>query len=291
MSSTTSTGATEGWTKLFKSKDAANNYKLAEQLTGLFAGPLIDQSGIVSEKAPIVLDNACGTGIISSTLNGRLNEQARQNCKLTCGDFSEAMLEYTRQRAVDEGWPNTEVKVIDAQDTHLPSDYYTHVFAAFAFPSLPDYQAALKECYRVLQPGGTLASTTWAGGLWLFVLESTIKSLSSDLPFPSAEEYHEIFNKGWNLEHIVQSRFEDAGFTDVKANVVTAQVSVPVAQLVQLNKSALPVILGKIWTEEQRKEYEGRIPEAMRVLLEARYGVEGAVPLEPAAVVAIGRKL
>jgi SAM-dependent methyltransferase len=131
---TMSPPATQEWANLFKSKDFARSYRLAEQLTGLFADPLIDQSRITScqpGNPPIVLDNACGTGIISSVLNGRLSDHVRQNWKLTCGDFSEGMVEYTKQRAIDEGWRNAEVKVVDAQETNLSSDHYTHVLASF----------------------------------------------------------------------------------------------------------------------------------------------------------------
>ncbi|KAL4871809.1 hypothetical protein BDV12DRAFT_193958 [Aspergillus spectabilis] len=273
--------STQEWANLFKSKDFARSYKRAEQLTGVFADPLIDQSRITSyqpETPPIVLDNACGTGIISSVLNHRLSDQVRQDWKLTCGDFSEGMVEYTKQRAIDEGWRNVEVKVVDAQETNLPTDYYTHVFASF-------------ECLRVLQPGGTLAITTWKEIPWISILESSIKSLSPDLPFPDATEYHEIFNKGWGSEIVVHSRFEKAGFTDVRVTVVPAQVSLPIALLVELNKSILPALLGRFWTEEQRGEYEVRIPGAMQELLEEKYGVDEVVLLEPVAVIATGRKL
>jgi hypothetical protein len=30
-----------------------------------------------------------------------------------------------------EGWNNAEAKIVNAQDTGLPSDHYTHVYTAF----------------------------------------------------------------------------------------------------------------------------------------------------------------
>ncbi|KAL5336229.1 S-adenosyl-L-methionine-dependent methyltransferase [Aspergillus crustosus] len=294
MSSITPPTATQGWTNLFMSKDFASTYKLAEQLTGAFGGPLIDQSGIALDQLkepPTVFDNACGTGIISSCLNSKLSDQIRQKWKLTCGDFSEGMVGYTKQRAIDEGWRNAEVKLVDAQDTQLPNDHFTHIFASFAFASFPDSKTAMKECFRILQPEGTLAATTWKEVPWITMLETTIKSLSPDLSFPNPTEYHDIFNKGWNNESIVQARLEEVGFKDVKTTTVTAQILLPIAVLVQLTSSVLPALLGRFWTDEQREEYEGRIPATMRELLEEMYGVDGSVPLEPVGIVVRGRKL
>jgi ubiquinone/menaquinone biosynthesis C-methylase UbiE len=74
------------------------------------------------------------------------------------------MVEYTKQRMQAEGWNNAEAKIVNAQDTGLPSDHYTHVYTAFAFNMFPDYKAALKECFRVLQAGGTLSTSTWKTG-------------------------------------------------------------------------------------------------------------------------------
>lgn len=122
---------------MFNDDKFVKNYKTGEKVTGQFAQSLIDQSGMVMdananpEKPLVVLDNACGTGVVSSLLHQQLNEKVQENWHLTCGDISEAMLEYTRGRLQREGWQNTEVKIVDAQETGLPSAHYTHVITAF----------------------------------------------------------------------------------------------------------------------------------------------------------------
>lgn len=127
----------QGWATLFKDDKFVDNYKTGEKVTGQFAQTLIDQSGLIAdananpEKSLVVLDNACGTGIVSGLLHHQLNDKAKRNWKLTCGDISEGMLEYTRRRVRREGWENTETKIVDAQDTGLPNAHYTHVFTAF----------------------------------------------------------------------------------------------------------------------------------------------------------------
>lgn len=122
---------------MFNDDKFVRNYKTGEKVTGQFAQSLIEQSGLVMdananpEKPLVVFDCACGTGVISSLLHQQLNEKVKENWQLTCGDISEAMLKHTRGRLQSEDWQNTEVKVVDAQETGLPSAHYTHVITAF----------------------------------------------------------------------------------------------------------------------------------------------------------------
>ncbi|KAL3470625.1 S-adenosyl-L-methionine-dependent methyltransferase [Aspergillus californicus] len=283
--------AVKDLTCMYKSKTFVSRYQLAEKVTGLFAKPLIDQSGIASYQKPLVVfDDACGTGVVTSVLNRTLSAETRQGWKLTCGDFSESMVEYTKQRAIDEGWPNAEAKVVNGIDTNLPSAHYTHIFAAFAIPLFPDVGAAMKECIRILQDGGTLASATWKNVPWIDITGSTVKTISLDLPFPDVDEFLGKLTKGWNTETQVHSVFEQAGFTDIQVSAVTDHISLPISEVVELNLTMIPVILGQWWTKGQREKYEERIPDAMQRYLEGKYGVGGLVPLEPTAIITTARK-
>ncbi|KAL6239278.1 hypothetical protein BDW75DRAFT_154963 [Aspergillus navahoensis] len=276
---------------VFKNKDFAARYKLAEQLTGLYALPLISQSGIPSyANRPIVFDNACGTGIIGSVLHHTLSDQVRKNWELTCGDFSQAMVEYTQQRAVDEGWFNTTTKIVNAQEMDLPEEYFTHVYTAFAFSLIPDTTAALKECLRILKPGGTFAASVWKDVPQISITLSSLSPLQSYLPLPSASEYIPQLLKGWDSETHVQSQLESAGFADVKVTAVTVKTAIPIAEFVELTKSMVPAFWEKYWTKEQREEHERQIPEVMTQWLEKEYGVGGLVPLEPTALVITARR-
>ncbi|RDW90795.1 gliotoxin thiomethyltransferase [Aspergillus mulundensis] len=265
-------------TSLFKNKGFSARYKLAEQLTGLYARPLISQSDIASyPNRPVVFDNACGTGIIGSVLHDTLGERVRQSWELTCGDFSQEMVNYTQQRAVDEGWLNATTKVVNAQEMDLPSQHFTHVYTAF-------------ECLRILKPGGIFAATVWKDVPQISMTLSSISPLQPDLPLPTASEFIPQLLKGWDSETTVQSELEAAGFTDIKITPVTAKVAMPIAEFVELSKSMVPAFLGRFWTKEQREEHEGRVPEVMTKWLENEFGVGGSVPLEPTALVVTAQK-
>lgn len=127
----------QDWEQLFKDDKFVSNYKTGERLTGQFVQALISQSGLVADstinpdKPLLVFDNACGTGVVSSILDQQLHDTAKSNWKVTCGDISEGMLEYTRCRMERENWQNAEVKTLDAQALQLPSAHFTHVITAF----------------------------------------------------------------------------------------------------------------------------------------------------------------
>lgn len=118
---------------VYTQKGIVPRYIVAEKITGLFAQPLIDQSGIATsfQKPLVVLDNACGTGIVSSFLNQKIHYKTRKRWKLVCSDLTQEILDYTRQRIRDEAWMNAKAKLVDAQDTGLPNEYFTHVFVGF----------------------------------------------------------------------------------------------------------------------------------------------------------------
>lgn len=136
---------TPDWNILFNDDKFIKAYSLGEKVTGQFAQLLVNQSGVVADSKShqdrplVVLDNACGTGVISSVLHHDLDEQVKARWKLTCGDFSDGMLEYTRRRIDSEKWLNAEVKSIDAQDTKLPSEHFSHVYTAFGMYILHRY--------------------------------------------------------------------------------------------------------------------------------------------------------
>ncbi|KAL3447537.1 S-adenosyl-L-methionine-dependent methyltransferase [Aspergillus insuetus] len=278
-------------TGIFKTASFVKTYKLAEKLTGPVAEALIDYTGIISYPSPpVILDNACGLGIVSSILNRKVNEQVRQRWELTAGDFSEAMVEYASQRGKEEGWLNTEMKVVDAQDTKLPTGQYTHIFATFAFQAIPDADAALRESFRTLRSGGILASATWKHVPWITHMKRAIETISSDLHWPDSEQFVKATSRGWEAETAIESLLKKEGFTDVQVTTVTKTIELPIAEVVDLSVSILPALLSKYWTEEQRDEYAERVPAAVQQYLEQKYGVGALVPLEPVGIIATARK-
>ncbi|KAE8333669.1 S-adenosyl-L-methionine-dependent methyltransferase [Aspergillus sergii] len=267
-------------------------YDLGGKITELFAKELISQSGLpLSSQEPLViLDNACGTGAVSSVLHHTIGNDKKANWQLTCGDKSEDMLHYTRQKMLQEEWHNAEVKIVNAQDTRLPSAHFTHVFTAFAFNLFPDEISAMKECVRVLQPGGILAVSTWKSTIWVCTLTAAITSLSGDLPAPSEKEINGVYNVGWDEGSSVRAKFEQAGFDDIEVRTVKKEYSVPISQFIENCTFLIPTIVNIFWTQDQRDQYESELPMAIHRYIERIYGRGGMASMEAEAIIATGRK-
>lgn len=95
-----------------------------------------------------VLDVGCGTG--NYTL-----ELARAGVKATGVDISSGMLARAKAKAVAEGLA-VEFIQADAVKLPFPDHCFDAVISVSALEFLPDLAAALRECYRVVKPGGRL---------------------------------------------------------------------------------------------------------------------------------------
>ncbi|GMG29074.1 unnamed protein product [Aspergillus oryzae var. brunneus] len=241
-------------------------YELGGKITELFAKELISQSGLPwsSQEPLVILDNACGTGAVSSVLHHTIGNDKKANWHLTCGDKSENMLHYTRQKMLQEEWHNAEVKIVNAQDTRLPSAHFTHIFTAFG------------KC------------TTKA--IWVCTLSAAITNLSGDLPAPSEKEIHGVYNVGWDEEASVRAKFEQAGFNDIKVRKVIKEYLVPVNQFVESCTILIPTIVNIFWTQDQRDQYESELPMAVHRYVEGKYGRDGMASMEAEAIIATGHK-
>ncbi|KAJ5758732.1 hypothetical protein N7520_005888, partial [Penicillium odoratum] len=272
-------------------------YRLGERATGQFAQLLINQSGIIAnskslrDRPFVVLDNACGTGVISSILQHELDDQVKAKWQLTCGDLSDGMLEYTRRRMESERWLNTEVKTVDAQDTKLPSEHYSYVFTAFAYMGLPRGLAALDESIRILQPGGTIAFATWIQPGWISAAGEAIATMPNNLPWPTAEEFLGMLGNGqWNSVTWIECQLRDRGFHDIKVKAVTRHNSLSVAEFVEMVMFMMPLMIETFWSKEMREENKNNVQPALEKYLASVYGEDGEVPGEWVAILSTAQK-
>jgi demethylmenaquinone methyltransferase/2-methoxy-6-polyprenyl-1,4-benzoquinol methylase len=93
------------------------------------------------------LDICCGTGDMAFALARASSKQA----EIFGADFSHAMLVRAAQKS-----RGTSLRWIEADALRLPvpDDTFELVTSAFGFRNLADYDAGLREIFRVLRPGG-----------------------------------------------------------------------------------------------------------------------------------------
>jgi ubiquinone/menaquinone biosynthesis C-methylase UbiE len=105
-----------------------------------------------------VLEIAAGpgdTGFLVAPLLG--------NGRLVSTDLSPSMVDTARQRGAELGIKNVEYRVLDAQAMDLGDASFDGVICRWGFMLMPDPAAALRECRRVLVPGGRLVFAVFTG--------------------------------------------------------------------------------------------------------------------------------
>lgn len=108
-------------------------------------------SSVLQKPGARVLDVCCGTGDMAFALWRRAQKLGNEKIEISGADFSHAML----QRALTKPRGNA-VRWLEADALRLPigDQSFDLVTSAFGFRNLVDYDAGLREIFRVLRPGG-----------------------------------------------------------------------------------------------------------------------------------------
>ena len=118
---------------------------------------------LVDRAAPrsgeTVLDVASGPGDSGFTAAKRIGDSGH----LISTDFSPQMVEVARARGESLGIDNVEFKQMDAEKMDLADESVDVILCKWGFMLMLDPATALKECHRVLRPGGRLALSVWGG--------------------------------------------------------------------------------------------------------------------------------
>lgn len=100
-----------------------------------------------------ILDLCCGTGDMTFSLRRRAGTASPQ---ILGADFSHAMLQRASAKSAAAAKSGAVPNWIEADALKLPfpSAHFDLVTSAFGFRNLADYDAGLREIFRVLRPGG-----------------------------------------------------------------------------------------------------------------------------------------
>jgi SAM-dependent methyltransferase len=142
----------------------ANEEGLAARAS-IYGGDGVDARDVVLEvlrpvRATDLLEVGCGWGELAERMATALG------CAVVAIDQSPRMVELALQRGVD-------ARVGDVQELDFADASFDAVVAAWMLYHVPDLDRALRECVRVLRPGGVLVAVTNAaadfGALWALV--------------------------------------------------------------------------------------------------------------------------
>jgi len=263
-------------TKFFADKDVAKNYAAAERATGPAAQALIRQAGLVPDDKNTnfeVLDNACGTGIVTSELYETFKGK-EDHLRLVCGDFSAQMVESVKERIKKMEGLNAEAKELNGQAMDVPSNHFTHVLTNFGFQSFSEPLLGLSESVRVTKPGGTIGMTNFVKVGWLPFLRRALSRIpgapSLPDPLPLLARPGKWYEQAWTrqqLEAIAEVdpttiQIEDYSFTTVFKD------EKDIRDFVAAMKGMISILVSQ-WSEAEQKACEGKLVEAVvRAMIE-----------------------
>ncbi|HEX4822911.1 MAG TPA: class I SAM-dependent methyltransferase [Candidatus Polarisedimenticolaceae bacterium] len=109
---------------------------------------------VAATSPSIVLEIACGTGIVTR----RLRQALPPASQIVATDLNQPMLDYARARLMgaDVHW-----RTADAQELPFKNGAFDAVVCQFGLMFVPDKEAAFREARRVIRPGGALVLATW----------------------------------------------------------------------------------------------------------------------------------
>lgn len=104
-------------------------------------------------KGAKALDVCCGTADWTIAMSKAVGSSG----EVIGLDFSENMLKVGREKLAQEQIHNTKLIHGNAMNLPFPDNSFDYVTIGFGLRNVPDYMQVLREMYRVLKPGGTLA--------------------------------------------------------------------------------------------------------------------------------------
>ena len=104
--------------QFWKDTRTVDIYRGVVAVTGPPGRHLIKQAKLLepsNDGSLVILDNACGTGVITSLLYEMLGDGEREKLQVICGDFSEGMVNAVQEMIETCGWKGAKAQLIDAQ--------------------------------------------------------------------------------------------------------------------------------------------------------------------------------
>jgi SAM-dependent methyltransferase len=104
-----------------------------------------------------VLELACGVGDPALSIAGEIAPSGH----VTATDLGPGMMSLAEELASKQGLTNIEFREANAESLPFPDASYDRLTCRFGIMFFPDLAKALRECLRVLKPGGRAVFVAW----------------------------------------------------------------------------------------------------------------------------------
>jgi ubiquinone/menaquinone biosynthesis C-methylase UbiE len=276
----------------YEALTAGSTRELARHMIAI--SPSIDSDSVI-------LDNACGTGVVAQEILLSRFAMSAAPPKITCVDAAPAMVDMARDichgiisSCTSHSSTNITCDTMPGETLNLPDAHFTHSFTNQGILFFSDASKGAHEIYRTLKPGGTAVVTSWADMGHVRVVQEAQKAYKPDaklMRFPIPDE--------WFQASHLQKTMQDAGFADVQVHEHTVWYATRTVQ------ELLELLYGMFknfpvgWTESEEEEFKGYLKEGIErnvekvtrgVIGDLEGRMEELVGLRMVAHVAVARK-
>lgn len=259
-------------------------WKKWDDLTMEFLKPMGDEiiRLLNPKEADVVLDIAAGTGepglSIATMLNGG---------KVIITDLSEEMLEIARENATKRGITNIETRACDVSELPFADNTFDSISCRFGFMFFPDMLLAAKEMFRVLKPGGRIATSVWGvpdKNFWVTAIGGTInKNMQLQPPPPEAPGMFRCAKSG-----LILDLFQQVGLKNTSEKEVAGKLNSGTTDIYwnMMTEVAAPFVAALSKADDAMKE---KIKQEVYQLLNQKYP-DGNIMIDASALVIYGEK-
>jgi ubiquinone/menaquinone biosynthesis C-methylase UbiE len=135
-------------------RSSASYDRVGPRFFAYFGRGLVEFSGMSAGSR--VLDVACGRGAVLAAAS----ERAGESGEVVGIDISGGMVDRLEKDLKRWGLANAAAIEMDAEELRFPELSFEPVLCGLALSFFPNLEAALRECFRVLQPEGYLVAST-----------------------------------------------------------------------------------------------------------------------------------
>lgn len=160
-----------------------------------------------------LLEIACGTGIVTRQLRDALPG----HIEIVATDLNSDMFEFARPKFKKD--ERVQWKEADASALPFADNSFDAVVCQFGLMFVPDKALAMRECYRVLRPGGAFLFNVWdsfESNPIGQIAHTTIASFFDRDP----PRFYELPFGFYDVDAI-RKLLEDAGFVEIEMSPVT----------------------------------------------------------------------
>jgi ubiquinone/menaquinone biosynthesis C-methylase UbiE len=229
-----------------------------------------------------ILDIATGTGEPGLTI-----ATLAKKGKVTGTDLSEDMLKIAAANAAAKGIHNYETRVADSCELPFPDNSFDAISCRMGFMFFPDMKMAIGEMWRVLRPGGRMATSVWGEAEKNFWIASILGVVSRNIemnpPVPGGPGMFRCGKPG-----MMATLLAEGGFIQIKETSLAGKVEYSSADLYWENmmEVAAPVVSAMARTDEATR---AKIKQELFDLLHTK-NKSGALALDYATLIIGGEK-